>query len=85
MLHWDNSFAPDRFSITRLEDDEVFLNPLAGKATVLGSTLKPEERAIMGKIPPASEGNMQAGTLPPSHIPAGDESQTLQTARGGMA
>ena len=33
MLKWENSFSPDTFNVTRLHEDEAFLNPVAETAS----------------------------------------------------
>jgi DNA-binding Xre family transcriptional regulator len=44
MLHWENSFSPDTFNVTRLTEDEVFLDPAASHGE--------DAQMLVGSFPP---------------------------------
>jgi transcriptional regulator with XRE-family HTH domain len=53
MLRWENSFSPDTFNVTRLHEDEAFLNPeseVEGQKASLGSLDSKPPRSIESMI-----------------------------------
>ena len=84
MLQWENNYSQDRFNVTRLDDDEAFLNP--GKtaqdtyfrAAYYIDTVDTAEKAV-NLLTPVSTGNNRVTVLgnmvlnAPTRVPAKDE------------